>query len=32
VTLRGDARFRNAEVAVSEVVPDFRITADWLFA
>ena len=32
VTLSGDARFHGDEVAVSTVVPGFRITADWLFA
>ena len=32
VTLRGDARYRGDEVAESEIVPEFRITADWLFA
>jgi Uma2 family endonuclease len=32
VTLRGDARYRGDEAAVSEIVPGFSVTADWLFA
>ena len=32
VTLRGEARFRGGEEAASEIVPEFRITPDQLFA